>query len=50
MGKGDTPRPRQISDEEWELRWQFLQGQWLGTDEEFNKRIQEIRIRTGKPR
>jgi hypothetical protein len=45
-GKGDVPRKRQISDEEWELRLTFRSGD---SQEEFNKKVEEIRQRTGKP-
>ena len=49
MGKGDTPRPMQISQEEYNLRWDLAQGKIKLSDEEFKKRIKEIRKRTRKP-
>ncbi len=48
-GKGDSPRPRQISDEENDLRWGIIEGKIKMTDEQFKKKIKEIRKRTGKP-
>jgi len=49
MGKGDTPRPRLISDEEYYLRWDYQTGILDITEEEFDKKIKEIREKTGKP-
>lgn len=49
MGKGDMYRPALTSREEQELRWKYFKGEFKGTPEEFNKRIAEIRERTGKP-
>ena len=49
MGKGSKRRPMQISDEEYNLRWAYAHGELRITDDEFNKRIIEIRKRTGKP-
>lgn len=40
-GKGDTPRPRLVSDEEYELRWQLAFGEI--TKEEFGCRLKEIK-------
>ncbi len=40
-GKGDTPRPRLVSDEEYELRWQLAFGEI--TKEEFVCRLKEIK-------
>jgi len=41
MGKGDTRRPRQISDDEWTLRWEYGQGNM--TLEAFNVRFEELK-------
>lgn len=49
MGKGDTYRPRSVSREEEALRWQYANGKFSGTLEQFNERIAEIRKRTGLP-
>ena len=38
-----------ISNEEKDLRWEWYEGKFKGTLAEFNKRIKEIRIKTGKP-
>ena len=47
MGKGDTPRPRQISQEEYNLRWAYGKGETDLTEEQMKKRIVEIRKRCG---
>lgn len=49
MGKGSKRRKMQISEEEYVLRWAYGRGELRITEEEFNKRIKEIRKRTGKP-
>lgn len=38
-----------ISNEEKDLRWEWYEGKFEGTLEDFNKQIAEIRKRTGKP-
>jgi hypothetical protein len=48
-GKGDARRPCLVSREEEDLRWAVFQGWIKITDDDFNKRITEIRQRTGKP-
>lgn len=49
-GKGDTPRLVLVSDEEHIIRWKYAMGELPGVSEEgLNKRIEEIRSRTGKP-
>lgn len=49
-GKGDTPRPTLVSEEERIVRWKYAMGELPGVSEEdLNKRIEEIRYRTGKP-
>ena len=46
----DWPEGKQlISDEEKDLRWDWLEGKFKGTLAEFNKKIEEIRKHTGKP-
>jgi len=50
MGKGSRPRPMQISDEEYDLRWAVGSGELDMTPDEFDKRVAEIRKRTGKPK
>lgn len=49
MGKGSKRRPMQVSDEEYTLRYAIGRGEIKISDEEFVKRIREIRNRTGKP-
>jgi len=49
MGKGSRRRPTLISNEEAILRWAVARGELRITDAEFDKRIKEIRTRTGKP-
>jgi len=49
MGKGSKRRPRQISVEEDNFRWEYAQSENKMPLDEFNKRIAEIRKRTGKP-
>ena len=50
MGKGSKRRPMEISIEEYNLRWAYAHGELKITDTvEFNKRVKEIRKRTGKP-
>ena len=49
MGKGSKRRPVQVSEEEYVLRWAYYRGEIKISDAEFNKRIREIRERTGKP-
>ena len=47
MGKGDTPRPRQVSREEVDLRWLYYEG---GISKpEFDRRLAKIRS-TGNDR
>lgn len=41
MGKGSQQRPRFISDEEWNLRWDLAYGKT--TIEEFDRRLKEIK-------
>ncbi len=38
-----------ISNEEKDLRWDWYEGKFKGTLEEFNKKKDEIRKRTRKP-
>lgn len=38
-----------VSNDEKDLRWKWYEGKFKGTLEEFNKQINEIRARTGKP-
>lgn len=38
-----------VSNEEKDLRWKWYKGEYKGTLEDFNKEIDEIRKRTGKP-
>jgi len=46
----DWPEGKQcISDEEKDLRWDWFEGKYKGTLDEFNAEIAEIRKRTGKP-
>lgn len=40
-GKGDTPRPRTISDDEWGLRYDLATGRITRAD--YDKRIAELR-------
>ena len=47
--KGHWRRKRQVSDEEYNLRYAYLRGEIIMTEAEFNKRKEEIRERTGKP-
>jgi len=49
MGKGSKRRPMQISEEEYVLRWAYGRDELWITEEEFQKRVKEIRKRTGKP-
>lgn len=49
MGKTDTPRPRQVSQEELDLRWALIRREVNLTDRDFVERVREIRKRTGKP-
>ena len=49
MGKGSNKRPTLISKEENELRWKRAFGEIDLTEEEFNKKINKIRKKTGKP-
>lgn len=49
MGKGDGKRPTLISEEENELRWAYKEGRINISKKEFDKRVKEIRERTGKP-
>jgi len=39
----------QVSQEEYDLRWNYQTGKCKLTDEQFKKKIKEIRQRTGKP-
>ena len=41
MGKGDTPRRRLISNEEWDLRWALFRGEI--TREEFDKAMKRLK-------
>jgi len=43
MGKGSTPRPRQVSREELDLRWEYMGGKM--SREKFEQRLAEIRER-----
>lgn len=47
--KGSWRRKTLISQEENSLRWAYYRGEIRMTETEFNKRIKEIRERTGKP-
>ena len=47
MGKGSTPRPRQVSREELNLRWEYAEGKM--TLKQFNQRLMEIRERFPRP-
>ena len=47
--KGCWRRKRQVSDEEYNLRYAYLRGEIRMTEAEFKERIAEIRERTGKP-
>ena len=38
-----------VSNEEVDLRWEWYIGKFKGILDEFNKRIKEIREKTGKP-
>jgi methyl coenzyme M reductase subunit D len=49
MSKGSKKRPIQVSQEEHALRWAIARREIQMSDEEFVKRIREIRERTGKP-
>lgn len=49
MGKGSKRRPRQISEEEDNLRWAYALDKINITEEEFNRRVLIIRKRTRKP-
>lgn len=40
-GKGDSPRPRFVSDEEYQLRWMLAYG--VIDRKEFNKKLKEIK-------
>lgn len=40
MGKGDTPRPRQISREEYDLRWEYATTDM--TLEEFYSKLKKV--------
>jgi hypothetical protein len=48
-GKGDKPRKRQISNEEWDFRNDFMSGKIVMTNAKFKAVIKGIRERTGKP-
>ena len=39
-GKGDSPRPRQVGREEYDLRWDYAMGKI--DISEFHKRLKEI--------
>lgn len=41
-GKGDSPRPRQISQEEYDLRWDFMVGKITDIGY-FNRELKRIR-------
>jgi len=49
MGKGSRRRKALISEEEHVLRYAYARGEIIMSEEEFNKRVKEIRKRTGKP-
>ena len=49
MGKGHKRRKTLISEEEHVLRWAYARGELGITEEEFSRRVKEIRKRTGKP-
>lgn len=52
MGKGSKRRPMQVSQEEFDLRWDYAHDKELRakiSKEEFDERINDIRKRTGKP-
>lgn len=49
MSKGSKRRPRQTSQEEDNLRWDYAWGFIRITEAKMKKRITEIRERTGKP-
>lgn len=49
MGKGSKQRLKQISNEEYDLRWDYGYGELKITEEEFKKQVKEIREKTGKP-
>lgn len=49
MGKGSKRRPMQVSRDEYILRWAYGRGELRITESEMQKRIKEIRERTGKP-
>ncbi|GAG89656.1 unnamed protein product [marine sediment metagenome] len=40
---------RLVSNEEYDLRWAYMQSEIRMSLEEFNEKIKEIRERTGKP-
>lgn len=42
-GKGDKPRPRQISREEYDLRDAYMKGKLHISEKEMKKRITKIR-------
>lgn len=48
-GKGSLPRKQLVSNEERDLRWAYFSHELFITEKEFNKRVKEIRERTGKP-
>ena len=45
MGKGCRRRPRLVSREEYEFRWDYGEGKYPDMNLiEFNKRVDEIRV------
>ncbi|MHA1883049.1 MAG: hypothetical protein ACTSUO_08395 [Candidatus Thorarchaeota archaeon] len=42
-GKGDTPRPCLVSNEELDLRWDYALGKLNISEEEMIEKIKEIR-------
>ena len=46
----DWPEGKQlVSNEEYDLRWAYMQGEIKMSLKEFNKKIRKIRKKTGKP-
>ncbi len=45
-GKSDTPRPRQISRAEYDLRWAYYEGKM--TLEQFEKKLKKIEEKDDK--
>jgi hypothetical protein len=49
-GKGDTPRPCLVSEEERLVRWKYAQGEYPDMSErQFKIMVNKIRESTGKP-